>query len=160
MWWAGDAPPTPPFWQVWLPTFIVGVVTAVCGVVGTVLVKRMNRRLDDATTVKTESEADKARAETESTQVTTARGLVAEIRAMMVDQRETYEGQIKILQDQSSAQIESVRIQHQADMRSMTDRMSGIESAFRRHAEWDDRATAMLRQSHGEFPDPPPVSFD
>ncbi|WP_250029830.1 hypothetical protein [Paractinoplanes maris] len=120
----------------------------------------MNRRLDDATTVKTHSESDKARAETESTQVTTARGLVAEIRAMMVDQRETYEGQIQAMQEKSSAQIESVRIQHQSDMRAMTERMAGIEGAFRRHSEWDDRATAALRQTQHDFPDPPPVKFD
>jgi hypothetical protein len=145
MWFAGDAPAVSPFWQTWLPTFIVGVLTAVCGVVGTIVVKHMNRRLDDATTDKTQSESRKVEAEAESTQVTTARGLVAEIRAMMVDQRQTYE---------------AVRVQHQSDMKSMKDRMSGIEAAFTRHREWDDQATAVLRQTQGDFPDPPPVHFD
>jgi hypothetical protein len=160
MWLAGDAPAVSPFWQTWLPTFIVGILTAVCGVVGTIVVKHMNRRLDDATTDKTQSESRKVEAEAESTQVTTARGLVAEIRAMMVDQRQTYEGQLTMARESSTAQIEAVRLQHQSDMKSMKDRMSGIEAAFTRHREWDDQATAVLRQTQGDFPDPPPVHFD
>jgi hypothetical protein len=159
-WWAGDAPAVPPAWQTWLPALIGAVVVAVVGAVGTVVVKRMNRRLDQATTVKTEAETKKAAAETVSIEVQTARGLLAEVRTMMSEQREAYEQQIAMVQGQSEAQIQSVRVRHEADMRAFEARLGGVEKAFRRHAEWDDQATTVLRQVHPDFPDPPPVTFD
>ncbi|MBB3099021.1 hypothetical protein FHR83_006727 [Actinoplanes campanulatus] len=127
---------------------------------GTIVVKRLNRRLDEATTVKTEAETGKARAETVSIEVATARGLLADVKQMMTEQREAYEQQIAMARGQQEAQIQSVRVQHQADMRTMEARLSGVEKAFRRHAEWDDQATTVLRRVHPDFPDPPPVTFD
>lgn len=160
MWWAGDAPAGSPAWQTWLPTLIGVLITATGGLFATVWVKRMNRRLDEASAGKADAESAKALAETESTLVGTARGMVSEIRAMMVDQRETYEGQITMLRDSSTAQIDAVKVQHRADMKAIADRLGGIEQAFRTHRDWDDRATTILRQVDATFPDPPPVRFD
>ncbi len=148
-WWAGDAPAGPPAWQTWLPALIGVMVTAVLGAVGTIAVKRMNRRLDEATTVKTEAETGKARAETVSIEVATARSLLAEVREMMVEQRAGYE-----------TQVQSLRTQHQADMKNVVDRLSGLESAIARHREWDVAATAVLRTVNASFEDPPPLTFD
>jgi hypothetical protein len=159
LWWAAE-PANPPVWQTWLPTLLGVIITAAGGAVGTVLVKRLNRRLDDATADKTGAESRKADAETVSIEVATARGLISDIKTMMSEQREQYEGQIALARGQSEAQIEAVRLQHQADMKAMTERMSGIEGAFARHRAWDDQATAILRQTDGSFPDPPPVRFD
>jgi hypothetical protein len=157
--WAADATPSSSVWPILLPALLtlVGVVITVGGALW---VKRLSRRLENAQANKTDSESRKAEAEAESTQVTTARGLVAEIRSMMVDQRETYEGQIRMLQERGNAQIETVQVQHSADMKAMTDRLCGIEASFRRHRDWDVHATALLRQSDPSFPDPPPVHFD
>ena len=60
-WWAGDAPASPPAWQTWLPTLIGVVLAAVVTAVGTIVVKRLNRRLDEATTVKTETRSNDLR---------------------------------------------------------------------------------------------------
>ena len=148
-WWAGDAPATPPAWQTWLPTLIGVIVAAVVGAVGTIAVKRMNRRLDEATTVKTEAEGGKARAETVSIEVATARGLITEIREMMTEQRAGYE-----------TQVQSLRTQHQADMKGVVDRLSGLEQAISRHREWDIAATEILRTVRADFEAPPPLTFD
>lgn len=148
-WWAGDAPPSPPAWQTWLPALIAAVIVAVITTVGTIAVKRMNRRLDDATTVKTETETKRAAAETVSIEVATARGLLADVKTMMVEQREHYAGQ-----------VESVRNQHQHDMKALQDRLGGIESAIATHRDWDVAATQILRQVSPEFRDPPPLTFD
>jgi hypothetical protein len=148
MWWAGDAPAGPPAWQTWLPALIGVVIAAVVGAVGTVAVKRMNRRLDEATAVKTEAETGKARAETVSIEVATARALLSEVREMMVEQRAGYE-----------TQVQSLRTQHQADMRQLADRLGGIEKAVAIHREWDLAATAILQQVSPEFQPPPPFAL-
>lgn len=153
---AADAPA----WQTWLPTLIGVLVTACGAVIAAVWVKRMNRRLDDASADKAEAEGRKAAAEAVSVEVATARSLIAEIRAMMDGQREAYEGQLAIARAQSEAQVQSVRAQHQADMRALTGRLTGIEKAVARHREWDDQAAAVLRTVDPAFPSPPPVDFD
>lgn len=160
MWWAGEAPAGPPTWQTWLPALIAAALAAVVTAVGTVVVKRMNRRLDEATTVKTEAETKKAAAETVSIEVATARGLLADVKAVMVEQREAYEQQIAMARGQQEAQIQSVRVQHEADMRGLAARLSGIEKSWAEHRAWDVAATEVLRQSNPDFPDPPPVTFD
>lgn len=147
--WAGDAPAGPPTWQTWLPALIAAALAAVVTAVGAIVVKRMQRRLDEATAVKTEAETGKARAETVSIEVATARGLLAEVREMMVEQRAGYE-----------TQVQSLRTQHQADMRVFADRLGGIEKAIATHREWDVAATEILRQVSPEFRDPPPLTFD
>lgn len=156
LWWAGDAPATPPSWQTWLPALIGAIVVAVITTVGTIVVKRLNRRLDEATTIKTHAETGKAAAETRkadaetvSIEVATARALLTEVRELMVEQRAGYE-----------TQVQSLRTQHQADMRMMADRLGGIEKAVSAHREWDVAASAILRTVSGEFPDPPPLTFD
>lgn len=149
MWWAGDAPATPPAWQTWLPALIGVLGAAVVAAVGAVVVQRMKKRLDEATTVKTEAETGKARAETVSIEVATARGLLADVKAMMVEQREHYE-----------QQVDTVRSQHQRDMKVLADRLAGIEDAVTAHREWDVAATQILRQVQPDFRDPPPLTFD
>lgn len=158
-WWA-EAATTAPSWQTWLPALIAAALAAVVTTVGTVAVKRMGRRLDQATAVKTEAETGKARAETVSIEVATARALLADVKDMLVDQRQQYESQIAMLQGQQEAQIQSVRVQHQADMRSTAERLSGLEKAVAVHREWDVAATAILRQVNPDFQDPPPLLFD
>jgi hypothetical protein len=148
-WWAGDAPASPPAWQTWLPAVIAAVVVAVLGAMGTVAVKRMNRRLDDATTDKTKAESRKAAAETVSIEVATARALLSDVKDMMLEQRQHYEHE-----------VESVRTQHQRDMRALTDRLGGIERAVSAHRDWDVAATEILRTVSPDFRDPPPLTFD
>lgn len=109
----------------------------------------MNKRLDEATTVKTSAEGRKAAAETVSIEVATARGLLADVKEMMLEQRHHYEGQ-----------VQSVRDQHQKDMRAMQDRLGGIELAVSQHREWDVAASQILRQTQPDFRDPPPLTFD
>lgn len=158
-WWAADPPPAP-VWQTWLPALIAAALAAVVTAMGTVAVKRMGRRLDEATTVKTEAETGKARAETVSIEVATARALLSDVKDMLVDQRQQYETQIAMLQGQQEALIQSVRVRHDADMRSMQDRLGGIETAWAAHREWDVAATQILRQVEPDFRDPPPLTFD
>ena len=148
-WWAGDAPAGAPAWQTWLPTVIAAVLVAVIGTVGTIVVQRMKRRLDEATTVKTEAETGKARAETVSIEVATARALLAEVREMMTEQRAGYE-----------TQVQSLRTQHQADMRQVTDRLAGIEKTVAVHRQWDLAATEILRTVSPDFQPPPPLDFE
>jgi muconolactone delta-isomerase/predicted outer membrane lipoprotein len=152
MWWAGDAPAVAPVWQAWLPTLLGVLVTAAGGIVGTVWVKRMNRRLDDATAAKTTAESRKADAETVSLEVATARSLISEIKAMMADQRAEFSardseraGQIKELVTQTSENREQLR---------------ALRASFASHSTWDADAVAALRQHLPSFPDPPPVNFD
>ncbi|MGX6605677.1 hypothetical protein ACWKSP_26615 [Micromonosporaceae bacterium Da 78-11] len=166
MWLAGTPDPSP-VWQTWLPTLLGILITAAGGVAGTVWVKRLSRRVDEATASKTESESRKADAETVSIEVSTARGLITDIKSMMSDQRTNYESQIDMLRGQSEAQIQSVRVQHQADMGALTRRLTGLESrqqslrsAFVQHGEWDRQATDVLKQVDPDFPAPPPVNFD
>lgn len=152
MWWAGDAPPTPPAWQTWLPTFAGVLITACGAIIAAVWVKRMNRRLDDATTARTHAESRKADAETASLEVATARSLISEIKSMMSDQRAEFSAkdaerseQLKALTEQTAENREQLR---------------AIRSAFASHAMWDADAVAALRQHLPSFPDPPPVDFD
>lgn len=158
--WAGDAPPAAPVWQSWLPAVMGVIIAAAVGAAATILVARWKRRLDDASAEKAEAESRKADAETESTLVTTARGMVAEIRSMMTDQRQSYEGQIALLRDQNTAQIDTVKVQHEADMKAVKDRLSGIERAVTSHREWDIAASEILRTVQPGFQPPPPLPFD
>ncbi len=166
MWWAADASAAP-VWQTWVPTLLGVLITAAGGIAGTVWVKRLSRRVDEATANKTESESRKADAETVSIEVSTARGLITDIKSMMADQRTNYETQIDMLRGQSEAQIQSVRVQHQADMGALTRRLTGLEtrqqslrSAFVAHRDWDRQATDVLKQVDPDFPAPPPIDFD
>lgn len=152
MWWAGDAPPGPPAWQMWLPTVIGAIVAALIAAGATVVVKRMSRRLDEATTSKTVAESRKAEAETVSVEVATARSLIAEIKAMMADQRAEF-----IQRDtQRAEQLKELTSQ----VGENREQLRAVRSAFASHAMWDGDAVAALRQHLPSFPDPPPVHFD
>jgi hypothetical protein len=116
----------------------------------------MKRRLDQATTDKTLAESGKAAAETKkaaaetvSIEVATARALLSDVKEMMAEQREHYEGK-----------VESVRDQHRMDMKALQERLGGIEAAIATHREWDVAATRILRTVSPEFEDPPPLTFD
>ena len=165
MGWAADTVPAP-VWQTWVPALLGVLITAFGGIVGTVWVKRLSHRVDEATAVKTESESRKADAETASIEVSTARGLIADIKTMMQDQRSNYESQIGMLRGQSEAQIQSVVARHQADMGDLTHRLTGLETkmsalrgALLRHRDWDRQATDVLQQVNPKFPQPPPIDF-
>jgi hypothetical protein len=152
MWWAGEAPPPTPVWQTWLPTVLGAIIAALIAAGATVVVKRMSRRLDEATTSKTVAESRKAEAETVSVEVATARSLIAEIKAMMSEQRAEFverdtrrEEQLKELTTQVGENREQLR---------------AVRAAFAAHSTWDGDAVAALRQHLPSFPDPPPVTFD
>lgn len=149
--WAAD-PAGPPVWQTWLPSLIGAVVVAVITTVGTIVIQRMKRRLDDATTDKTTAEGRKAQAETVSIEVATARSLIAEVRAMMAEQKADYAAHL-------SEQDERIK--------ALTERMSAgeeqqraLRAAFSAHETWDRDAVAALRTAQPDWPDPPPVTFD
>jgi muconolactone delta-isomerase len=85
-------------------------------------------------------------------EVATARGLIAEIKSMMADQRAEFierdtrrEEQLKELGAQVGENREQLR---------------AVRSAFASHSTWDADAVAALRQHLPTFPDPPPVTFD
>jgi hypothetical protein len=141
-----------PAWQTWLPTLIGVVIVAAGGLVGNVWVKRLNRRVDDATADKSMSESRKASAETVSVEVATARGLIAEIQAMM---------------DRQKAEFSAKTAEQTEQIKSLAERMSANEeqqralrAAFASHETWDRDAVAALRTGQPDWPDPPPVVFD
>jgi hypothetical protein len=148
-WWAAEA--ATPGWQTWAPTLIGVLVTAVGGIAGTVWVKRLNQRVDDATAAKTAAESRKADAETVSLEVATARSLIAEIKSLMADQRSEY-----LARDaEKTEQIKELGAQF-AENR---EQLRAIRTAIASHEMWDRDAVAALRQTLPGFPDPPPVNF-
>ncbi|GAA0494672.1 hypothetical protein Ade02nite_19930 [Paractinoplanes deccanensis] len=156
MWWGAEPPAAPPAWQTWLPAVLGTVIAAAIGAAATVVVARMKRRLDEATTAKTVAESRKAEAETVSVEVATARSLIAEIKAMMADQRADYE-----------SRLTEVRVRHEGDVKALTERVSGVEDRERQlraaigaHSMWDSTAVAALRATNPDFPEPPPINLD
>ncbi len=162
-WWAGEAPAAAPVWQTLRPAISAAVIAAVGAVGGTVWVKRMNKRLDDATTTKTVAESRKAEAETTSIEVTTARGLLGELKAMLAEQkadfieRETAQRQEWMARDVEKAeQIKEL----QAQSAENREQLRAVRTAFASHSTWDNDAVAALRQHLPGFPDPPAVTFE
>jgi hypothetical protein len=151
LWWAAEQTNSPG-WASWLPTLIGVIITAAGGIVGTVWVKRLNRRLDDATAAKTVAESRKADAETISLEVATARGLISDVKQMLNDQR----AEFLVRDSQRIEQIKELTTQ----VGENREQLRALRASFASHSTWDGDAVAALRQHLPSFPDPPPVNFD
>ncbi len=158
-WWAGEAPQAAPVWQTWLPAIIAAVITAAGAAGGTVWVKRMNRRLDDATTNKTVAESRKAEAETTSIEVSTARSLITEIKDLMAQQKVEFAEQKAEFAARDAERSEQIKALT-GQVSDNREQLRAVQNAISAHEMWDRDAVAALRQNIPGFPDPPPVNVD
>lgn len=126
-------------------TVATPITVAVLGTVGTIWVKRLSKRQDQAAVRKTNAEA-------ESIEVKTARDLVADIKQMMADQRVEYESKLATTRSELSNVADRQRI--------VELKQSMLLAALAAHAPWDEAAWATLKAKHPEYPPPPPIDSD
>ncbi len=136
-------------YQQWL-IVLTPIVVATLGVAGTVWGKRLSKRAEQASAVKTEAEA-------ENTNVATARGLVEEVkklyaeqRAINAEQRVDYEARLAATRVELNTLSERVKTFEQ--------RQVMLFAALAAHAPWDEAAWATLRTTTPGYPAPPPLN--
>ena len=118
------------------------IAVAVLGIAGTVWGKALSRRTEDAT-------ARKLNAETVSIEVSTARGLVEDVKKLMSDQRVEYESRLAATRSELAALTERFKV---VEMRQQM-----LLAALAAHAPWDQAAHNALRSITPDFPPPPPL---
>ncbi|WP_431881806.1 hypothetical protein [Micromonospora chalcea] len=128
------------------------VLAAIVGGIVSVVVRRQNKAVDEATVHKAVAESRKAAAETTAIEVTIARGLLDEVRGMLDTQRAHYESRLGDLTGQLKGLNERVS--------SNEEQQRKLRAAFASHATWDGDAIAALRSAHPDWPDPPPIDLD
>jgi uncharacterized protein (DUF3084 family) len=136
---------------------LIGVIVAAAiGAAATVWVKRLNKPVDDATTVKTLVEAEKARVDVHGREVEIARGLLDEIRKELE----------RVRSDQERARAEQERMREENDKRhrelaeelnQMRDEHRQLRHDLDDHIPWDRAAHQILRETRPDFPSPPPI---
>ncbi len=136
----------------------LGVVLAAGSTaLGTVLVRRANRKLDEANARVAEAAARRSDAETASYEVKTAREVLETVKdhlsGLLSTQKAEYEGQLAAL-----------RAKHDAEMEAMNRRLTAVENRERQrdiytaaHRPWDAEALAKLRASDPDYPPYPPI---
>lgn len=134
-------------WQMWLTAATAISVPAITAY-GAYALKKVSRRTDEATAHKTEVEA-------QGSEVTTARGLLDDVRKMYAEQRTVnvedkvrYEAQLATLQ----AQLSDV----QKDQATTDNRLMVLLAELAAHQPWDSAAYAALTSVHKDYPPPPP----
>jgi hypothetical protein len=112
-------------------------------VIGTVWAKRMSKRTEDAG-------ARKLHAEATQIEVATARGLVAEVKELMANQRADYEARLAATRAELASISERLKVQ---ELRSQV-----LVAALAAHGPWDEAAYAALRTTTPGYPSPPPLN--
>lgn len=147
------------------------LLTAAATAYATIRVKRLNRPLDDATTARTQIEAEKVRVEIYGREVEIARSLLDEIRKELDRVRTDQERDRRAMEQRLAEQAETSERRHreiteQAEKRH--DALYGeldqvrrqqqlLQQRMEEHVPWDMAAAELLRQYDPQFPDPPPL---
>lgn len=149
---------------------LIAAGAAVMGAVATVVVKRMSRPVDDATVLKTHVEAEKLRAETDrmridsdGREVEIARGLLDDIRKELDRYRAEME-RVRAESERRIAEVVEGNAKQHAEVTARLDAMRARQAQMRdellSHIPWDVAVTEILRDTHPEFPSPPPIGLD
>ncbi len=140
-----------------LVTTLGVVLAAGLTALGTVLVRRANRRLDEANARVAEAGARHSDAETASLEVKTARDVLETVKLyfseLLATQKAEYEGR-----------LDALRARHDAEIRAVSDRLTRMEDRERQrdilsaaHRPWDAEALAKLRADDPAYPPYPPI---
>lgn len=133
-------------------TNVLAILGAVSPVLLLLLGAYVKRRLDQATVVKTEAEADvqqatalKVSAEHEGVVLANAKLLIAEARAVQAEK--------DAIKDERISQLNS-------RVGKMEERFTRMRAALATHGVWDAAALVDLRTMKPEYPEPPVVSHE
>lgn len=128
----------------WATGVTVGtpIAVAALGIIGAIWGKRLSRRTEDATARKTYAEAS-------SIEVQTARGLVEDVKKLMLDQRAEYESRLTATRTELGALTDRVKV--------FEVRQQVLLAMLAAHAPWDEAALAALRSNTPAWPPPPPL---
>ncbi len=129
----------------WGQAVTIGTPVAVAAltIIGTLWAKRLSKRTDDAG-------ARKLNAEATQIEVQTARGLVAEVKELMANQRTDYESRLAATRAELASLSERLKVQ---ELRSQV-----LVAALAAHGPWDEAAYAALRATVPGYPPPPPLN--
>ncbi len=108
------------------------------GAVGVIVVKRMNRRVDEAAAVAAEATAEATRAGGRKDDLETLRGIIAEVRAS---------------ESKKAAQIESL----ESRVEKLEERERHMLTRAAVHEAWDQLAFQALIVQNPSHPPPPPL---